>query len=410
MWSLRQTDDSIFDKYLVQSFTQETRILVIEEEEMSEGFITGFISSEPTLFCGNLRGDRFVQVTPSAVVVVQQQTGGVIFTYNSPHRIIVADGNSVQVVIATASSELLYFELDDSSVISLVSRVVLDNDVACLSLRPPPVHIEDLSSKPVVPPEAMSTETDPPAVPPAFPSVGSSSPSYRVVADKNLLSPGGRSNLLAVGMWTDGSVRLMALPTLSEVCRAQLGADVQIRDIMLFHHVEENTNREIGDVSVTLCSYLLAGMGDGCMICYSIEAPNRERVLTVDQFRSEMAGSQTYLLGSRRRVVLGTRPVSFTCFVSSGKICTFATSDRPTVVYVRNSQLLFSMVNSAEVTSVCSFNNSLFPESLAMSLDKTFMVCDLDTIQKVHVEKVEIGADPLKICFSSVHGVYAGEF
>jgi tmRNA-binding protein len=36
MWSLRTSDTDNFDKYLVQSFTGETKILAISNEEMNE--------------------------------------------------------------------------------------------------------------------------------------------------------------------------------------------------------------------------------------------------------------------------------------------------------------------------------------------------------------------------------------
>ena len=36
LWSLRISEKELFDKYLVQSFISETRILAIEDDEMSE--------------------------------------------------------------------------------------------------------------------------------------------------------------------------------------------------------------------------------------------------------------------------------------------------------------------------------------------------------------------------------------
>jgi DNA damage-binding protein 1 len=36
LWSLRSKGDSPFDKYLVQSYIGETRVLAIEGEEMGE--------------------------------------------------------------------------------------------------------------------------------------------------------------------------------------------------------------------------------------------------------------------------------------------------------------------------------------------------------------------------------------
>ena len=62
LWSLRTSLTSAFDKYLVQAFIGQTRVLAIESEEMSEAEIEGFASDQQTLYCGNLRGDLLVQV------------------------------------------------------------------------------------------------------------------------------------------------------------------------------------------------------------------------------------------------------------------------------------------------------------------------------------------------------------
>ena len=45
LWSLRTHEDAEFDKYLVQSFVGETRILAIENEEMGEVSIYSVIQS-----------------------------------------------------------------------------------------------------------------------------------------------------------------------------------------------------------------------------------------------------------------------------------------------------------------------------------------------------------------------------
>ena len=36
LWSLRSSEDGVYDKFLVQSFIGETRVLSIDEEEMGE--------------------------------------------------------------------------------------------------------------------------------------------------------------------------------------------------------------------------------------------------------------------------------------------------------------------------------------------------------------------------------------
>ena len=61
MWSLRPSTDSPHDKYLVESFISETRVLALEGEEMEEVQIPGFATGK-TVFCGNMLGDFIVQV------------------------------------------------------------------------------------------------------------------------------------------------------------------------------------------------------------------------------------------------------------------------------------------------------------------------------------------------------------
>jgi len=62
MWSLRPSTDSLHDKYLVESFISETRVLALEGEEMEEVQIPGFATGK-TVFCGNMLADLMVQVS-----------------------------------------------------------------------------------------------------------------------------------------------------------------------------------------------------------------------------------------------------------------------------------------------------------------------------------------------------------
>jgi DNA damage-binding protein 1 len=148
----------------------------------------------------------------------------------------------------------------------------------------------------------------------------------------------GRSSLLVLGMWTDNSVRLLALPTLQELARVQLGTDTQARDVLI--------------VSLEGVPYLLVGLGDGTLITYTVD------------FTSGLPS-----LTGRRKVVLGTHPISLSCFSNGGVPCVFAACDRPTVVYTRNGKLLFSVVNIQEVTDMAPFHSEMFPVSRLDTLD-----------------------------------------
>lgn len=117
MWSLRPSN-SHHDKYLVQAFISETRVLAIEEEEdgdhqLAEGEIAGF---EPgcTLFCGCVSGDMAVQVTESVVVLISCETLEAIDRWDSPTdlNITVASGNSTRVVLALGGGNLVHLEVD----------------------------------------------------------------------------------------------------------------------------------------------------------------------------------------------------------------------------------------------------------------------------------------------------------
>jgi hypothetical protein len=210
-------------------------------------------------------------------------------------------------------------------------------------------------------------------------------------------------------MWTDGTVRLLALPSLSEITRVNLQSDVQVRDVCILHHVEDLGS---GD-AIGISSFLVAGMGDGSVIAFSIQTPVRpaNNQISSQQLAAELSRPEEskYSLTGRRRVVLGTRPISFANFLSGNQLCIFASSNRPTVIYIKNSQLLFSMVNVGEVSSIAPFHSALFPDCLAMASDSRLMVCTLDTIQRVHVERVNIDAEPSRICYADSVGVYGGE-
>jgi hypothetical protein len=54
-------------------------------------------------------------------------------------------------------------------------------------------------------------------------------------------------------------------------------------------------------------------------------------------------------LTERKRVSLGTKPITLRRFRSAGESHVFAASDRPTVIYSANKKLLYSNVNEDEV-------------------------------------------------------------
>ncbi|GAB5037076.1 dna damage-binding protein 1-like, partial [Nannochloropsis oceanica] len=174
------------------------------------------------------------------------------------------------------------------------------------------------------------------------------------------------ASLVAVGMWTDMSVRLLSLPTLEGRHRCELGGDTQARSVLLTTFQDDH-------------HYLLVGLGDGQLASYPL-------AFTGDQLS----------LGPRKKVSLGTQPLSLTPFSShsssSPSLCVFASSDRPTVIYSSNGEkLLFSNVNTPEVTLMAPFHSPLFPDCLALASEGGLRIGTVDDIQKLQVQTVPLG-------------------
>ncbi|MQL89140.1 hypothetical protein Taro_021718 [Colocasia esculenta] len=137
------------------------------------------------------------------------------------------------------------------------------------------------------------------------------------------------SSLAAVGMWTDISVRIFSLPGLDLITKEHLGGEIIPRSVLLckFEGV----------------SYLLCALGDGHLFNFLLNMTTGE-------------------LSDRKKVSLGTQPITLRTFSSKDTTHVFAASDRPTVIYSSNKKLLYSNVNLKEVSHMSPFNSAAFPD------------------------------------------------
>lgn len=67
-------------------------------------------------------------------------------------------------------------------------------------------------------------------------------------------------------------------------------------------------------------------------------------------------------LTERKKVSLGTQPITLRTFSSKEAIRVFAASDRPVVIWSWNEKLLYSEVNLKDVIHMCPFNVKAFPK------------------------------------------------
>lgn len=182
------------------------------------------------------------------------------------------------------------------------------------------------------------------------------------------------SHLAAVGMWTDISVRIFSLPELNLITKEQLGGEIIPRSVLL--------------CSFEGTSYLLCALGDGHLLNFQVNMSNGE-------------------LTDRKKVSLGTQPITLRTFSSKNTTHVFASSDRPTVIYSSSKKLLYSNVNLKEVGHMCPFNSAAFPDSLAIAKEGELTIGTIDDIQKLHIRTIPLGEHARRICHQEQSRTFA---
>ena len=466
MWSLRRGFNEQDDTFLVQSFVRETRILGVQsskdlemeeginkddmdddaEEEEEEGgalaevTIAGFNSSKSTLFAGNVSvggHDLLVQVVEDGVRVVASATLDMVTDW-SPFRveedesdedepmgfITVASANECgQIVVALRGGTLVYLvveENDSKPTIRRVKSVTLEREISCIDLRP----------------------FDTPCV---------SSNDSMDVDGAGTMRTTGRSQLVAVGLWDDFSVRLLDLSedstTLdqllhinlgrssteanmgndSEEQTAEVGQHMMARSLCLVTMDSQSTNSTSAINNSTSTSnkadMLFVGLGDGKCISFGVTRP-------------ELA-SDEWIVHSRKEVSLGTQGIHLVPFQHGAAACVLATGDRPTVIYLTggssgsnsNPKLCYSTISltvedddedeghashrSISVNVAAPFRSSLLfsstntnNSSLCIADENTLRLGMIDDIQKLHVTSYKLGMTPRRIAHHEAGRVY----
>jgi DNA damage-binding protein 1 len=442
-----------YDRYLVQSFLEETRVLEMTEDEMEETMIAGFRADQPTLFASNvnvpLAGmSLLVQITDSLVILVDATTLEAVDTWKPPSsssdddededimnsgdnkQITVASGNDAgQLVVALRGGILTYLQVSVSSQggcrLEVKATKQIEHEVSCINLNP---LQQDRNTNANVGGATVNPHGD---------AGGVTSMDVDVDVDVDD-GPGpasaGTSDLCAVGLWNDVSVRLLnlvsvssgeaqapPLPLLEEVLRLDLGGETQARSLLLASLEQDQP-------------MLLVGLGDGQLISYFLKQTNDSSSTTTSTNSNKQR--QVKVL-SKKKVSLGTQSISLTAFRNSnsnnGNTCVFATGDRPTIVYMTAGKVLYSNINlttgdnaasgsggaggaaedgtgmpgsnnnnnssssSTTINHVTSFHCELFPDCLCLASEETLRIGTIDDIQKLHVQTYPLRETPQRI-------------
>ncbi|VVC45761.1 Hypothetical protein CINCED_3A017720 [Cinara cedri] len=315
MWPLTVTIDSVLDDSLVLSFVGHSKVLTYQGDEVEEIEVEGFQSELQTFYCGNSLDNKMVQITSASVRLICLKKRCLVSEWKVPvgESINVVSCSGQTAVCATGNS-LYYIQIETDKVLKK-GFINLEHEVSCLDI--------------------CSFENE-----------------------------GKSTNLVAVGLWMDISVKVFKLPDFEELVREPLGEEIIPRSILMVTF--ENKN------------YLLCALGDGSLCYFHLNSKNG-------------------VLSEKRKVNLGTQPTLIRKFQSLSTTSVFACSDHPTVIYSSNNKLIFSNVNLRKVNHMCSLNTKSFPDSLAMATDNSIIIGTIDEMQKLHIRTVPLGEAPRRI-------------
>ncbi|KAJ6569520.1 CPSF A subunit region-domain-containing protein [Mycena capillaripes] len=111
IWATKRTENDATDVYIILFSTNGTLVFAVGED-LVEVQDTGFLSSMPSLAVQQLGPDSIVQVHPEGVRHIL--SGGRVQKWRAPtgKNIVAVATNKRQIVVALASAEIVYFELD----------------------------------------------------------------------------------------------------------------------------------------------------------------------------------------------------------------------------------------------------------------------------------------------------------
>lgn len=175
---------------------------------------------------------------------------------------------------------------------------------------------------------------------------------------------------LAVGLWNDISIRILSLDKLEECQKEYIGGEIIPRSVQF--------------VKFEQIKYLLVGMGDGSIFSYVVNLP------VLPDFNQ--------IISHKKKYHLGRQPINLYKFTSNNKVLVFACGNFPTIIFGKNKKISFYSIKMKNINSVCQFDTSCFPGSLALATESELIIGTMDQIKKIQIETFIFGQMVFKIC------------
>ncbi|XP_067655980.1 DNA damage-binding protein 1-like isoform X1 [Haliotis asinina] len=231
IWPLKVNSPD-FDNLLVLSFVGQSRVLMLNGEEVEETEMAGFDGDQQTFFCGNVVGNQLVQITPSSIRLISCDSKTLVAEWKHPSgkNISLASCNTCQAVVAIGS-ELYYLKILTGD-IKEVSHATMEHEVACVDIS---------------------------------------------------LTKAGQdeAELCAVGLWTDISVRVLKLPNFDSLHVEMLGGEIIPRSILL--------------TTFEGIHYLLCALGDGSLFYFNLSVSEQTKGILNEKKKVTLGTQPTVL-------------------------------------------------------------------------------------------------------------------
>ncbi|KAG9509541.1 Splicing factor 3B subunit 3, partial [Fragariocoptes setiger] len=148
VWAIKKRIDADHDGYIIVSFINATVVLgfveVVQDgvvkEEVGPVDDSGFLTTKPTLGCGQIGDSDLVQIHPEGIRHIR--SGLRVNEWRTPgkRQIVKCAVNQRQVAIALSNGEITYFEMDVTGQLSeLNERKEMSTNVTCMALGQVPL-------------------------------------------------------------------------------------------------------------------------------------------------------------------------------------------------------------------------------------------------------------------------------
>lgn len=116
-FTLREKAEDSFERYIIVSFDDATKVLRVSDETVSEVSDTGFSTEAATIFAAQMGDTSLVQAQAGTVRFFDSAAPQNVTVWNPPNdsRVLAAAGNTSQLLVALSTGDVIYFEVEQNS-------------------------------------------------------------------------------------------------------------------------------------------------------------------------------------------------------------------------------------------------------------------------------------------------------